>query len=126
NHSLNIQENIPLAPLTTLKVGGPAHYFVNATTEVEVKTAVTHATERRLPLFVLGGGSNLVIADDGWPGLVLRISINGIHSSSARGSRYFQAGAGAEWDALVAQTVAEKCAGIECLSGIPGSVGGTP
>ena len=123
---MQIQENIPLAPLTTFKVGGPARYFVDAATEAEVKNAIAYAAERQLPLFVLGGGSNLVISDDGWPGLVLKISIDGIHSCSARGSRYFQAGAGAHWDTLVAQTVAEKCAGVECLSGIPGSVGGTP
>jgi UDP-N-acetylmuramate dehydrogenase len=123
---MHLQENIPLAPLTTFKVGGPARYFVDATSETEVKHAVSYAAEHKLPLFVLGGGSNLVIADEGWPGLVLKVSINGVHSSCARGKKYFHAGAGEEWDSLVAHAVKEDCAGVECLSGIPGTVGGTP
>jgi UDP-N-acetylmuramate dehydrogenase len=123
---VDIQENIPLAPLTTFKVGGPARYFADATTEEEVKHAVVWAAEHRAPLFVLGGGSNLVISDEGWPGLVLKISIEGIHSSSAGEGKYFQAGAGANWDALVGCAVDENCAGMECMSGIPGTVGGTP
>jgi UDP-N-acetylmuramate dehydrogenase len=117
-----IQENIPLSPLTTFKVGGPARYFVEATTEDDVEAAVAHAAERQWPLFVLGGGSNLVIADDGWPGLVLKIAIPGI----VQQDDVFQVGAGHDWDAFVAHAVTKNYAGIECLSGIPGSVGGTP
>ncbi|HET7872429.1 MAG TPA: FAD-binding protein, partial [Terriglobales bacterium] len=71
---MKILENIPLAPLTTLEVGGPARFFLEAVNESEVKQAVAYAAERGWPLFVLGGGSNLLIADEGWPGLVLRIS----------------------------------------------------
>src|SRR5947209_16634351 len=123
---MQIHQHIPLAPLTTFQVGGPARYFVHAESENDVKEAVAHAAQRKLPLFVLGGGSNLVIADTGWPGLVLKIAIDGIHSSSAGKVKYFQAGAGADWDTFVAQTVSENCAGVECLSGIPGTVGGTP
>jgi len=123
---MQLQENIPLAPLTTFQVGGPARYFVHAETEHDVKEAVAYSNQRQLPLFVLGGGSNLVISDTGWPGLVLKVAIDGIHSSSAGKIKYFQAGAGADWDMLVAQTVSEGCAGVECLSGIPGTVGGTP
>ena len=117
-----LQENIPLAPLTTFKVGGPARYFIEATTEDEVKAAVAHAAERRWPLFVLGGGSNLVIADEGWPGLVLKIATCGI----AQRDDIFQAGAGHDWDSFVLYAVCQNYAGIECLSGIPGTVGGTP
>ena len=123
---MRIQEHIPLAPLTTFQVGGPARYFVQAESENDVKDAVAYAAERQLPLFVLGGGSNLVVADTGWPGLVLKIALDGIHSSSAGKRKYFQAGAGADWDTLVAQAVDEKCGGVECLSGVPGTVGGTP
>ena len=123
---MNVQEYIPLAPFTTFKVGGPARYFIDAHSEEEVGEAVQWAAGRRVPIFVLGGGSNLVIADEGWPGVVLKISLDEIHSSSAADSRYFQAGAGADWDALVVQAVEAKCAGVECLSGIPGTVGGTP
>jgi UDP-N-acetylmuramate dehydrogenase len=123
---LLIQENIPLAPLTTFKVGGPARYFVEATTEDDVQAAVAHANERQWPLFVLGGGSNLVISDDGWPGLVLKIAISGIAQQRELQDDVFQVGAGHDWDAFVAHAVERNYAGIECLSGIPGTVGGTP
>jgi UDP-N-acetylmuramate dehydrogenase len=122
-------ENIPLAPLTTIKIGGPAKYFVEAKTIGEVQEAVAFARSRDLPLFVLGGGSNLVIADTGWPGLVLKIAIQGIEQQSGHdenGKILFVAGAGESWDKFVSHAVIANCAGIECLSGIPGSVGGTP
>jgi UDP-N-acetylmuramate dehydrogenase len=121
-----IQENVPLAPLTTFNVGGPARYFVEATTVNEVKEAVALARARGLELFVLGGGSNLVISDAGWPGLVLKIGILGINHVHGRGQAIFEAGAGEEWDPFVASVVTHHCSGVECLSGIPGSVGGTP
>lgn len=123
---MQVQEHIPLAPLTTFQVGGPARYFVHAETENDVKEAVAYAAQHHLPLFVLGGGSNLVVSDTGWPGLVLKVAIDGVHSSAAGKTRYFLAGAGTDWDTVVAQTVRENCAGVECLSGIPGTVGGTP
>jgi UDP-N-acetylmuramate dehydrogenase len=123
---LLIQENIPLAPLTTFKVGGPARYFVEATSEDDVKVAVAQAAERRWPLFILGGGTNLVISDEGWPGLVLKIAINGITQPQELGGDVFQVGAGHVWDSFVAHAVRGNYAGIECLSGIPGTVGGTP
>ena len=118
-----LQENVALAPLTTFKVGGPASYFVDAANEPELQAAVAYAKHHKMPLFVLGGGSNVVVADEGWPGLVLKISIKGI-GETARG--FFRVGAGEDWDSFVAHTVKENYAGIECLSGIPGSVGGTP
>jgi UDP-N-acetylmuramate dehydrogenase len=121
-----IQENVPLAPLTTMRVGGPARYFVEAHSDVEVSKAVGLARSRNLPLFVLGGGSNLVISDAGWPGLVLKVAVPGIEERSEEGNSLFQVGAGEEWDKFVARAVSRNCAGIECLSGIPGSVGGTP
>jgi UDP-N-acetylmuramate dehydrogenase len=123
---MRIQENVPLAPLTTLQVGGAARYFVEATTVGDVLAAVNHARAHALPLFILGGGSNLVIADSGWQGLVLKIGIQGIDQSRSEGKRIFEVGAGEIWDDFVARAVAENCAGVECLSGIPGSVGGTP
>src|SRR2546425_12182796 len=121
-----IQENVPLAPLTTLKVGGPARYFVQAYTIAEVSEAVSLARSRNLALLVLGGGSNLVISDAGWPGLVLKITIPGIEERSQGDKSLFEVGAGEEWDKFVAHAVSRNCSGIECLSGIPGSVGGTP
>jgi UDP-N-acetylmuramate dehydrogenase len=125
---MNILENVALAPLTTFKVGGPARYFAEPKTCTEVAEAVQYARSRDLPLFVLGGGSNLVVSDAGWPGLVLRIAIPGIdeRSNSDDGKTLFEVGAGEEWDRFVARAVARNCAGVECLSGIPGSVGGTP
>jgi UDP-N-acetylmuramate dehydrogenase len=122
---VNLQENIPLAPMTTFQVGGPARYFVAAASVEDVREAVEYAREKRLPLFVLGGGSNLIVSDAGWPGLVLKVGITGI-SHHQGSTRIFDAGAGEEWDKLVALAVSHQCAGIECLSGIPGSVGGTP
>lgn len=121
-----IRENVPLAPLTTLGVGGPARFFAEAGSADEVRRAVQYAAQRRLPLFVLGGGSNLVISDSGWPGLVLRVRTKGLEEREESGKAVFEVGAGEDWDAFVARAVARDCAGVECLSGIPGSVGGTP
>jgi UDP-N-acetylmuramate dehydrogenase len=127
---MTIQEKVPLAPLTTLQVGGEARYFAELKREDELQEAVRFAKSRELPLFVLGGGSNLVIADSGWPGLVLKIAIGGITTPNANDAAgnavLFGVGAGVNWDDFVAQAVAQNCAGVECLSGIPGSVGGTP
>ena len=121
-----IQENIKIAPLTTMGVGGPARFFVEASTVEEVREAIGYAKSRNLPLFILGGGSNLVVSDAGWPGLVLKVSLLGINHRHGHGTAYFDVGAGEDWDSFVAVTVQHHCAGIECLSGIPGSVGGTP
>ena len=123
---MDIREHVPLAPLTTLGVGGPARYFAEAATEQDVRDGVEFARSRGLPLFILGGGSNLLVADDGFSGLVLKIAIRGIDDSAASGRRIFDVGAGEDWDSFVALAVARDCAGIECLSGIPGTVGGTP
>lgn len=125
---MQIQENIPLAPRTTLGVGGPARHFAEAGSADEVREAVTFARTRNLPLFVLGGGSNLVVSDSGWPGVVLRVAISGIEQCPGThdGKVRFEAGAGESWDRFVSHAVAAKCGGVECLGGIPGSVGGTP
>jgi UDP-N-acetylmuramate dehydrogenase len=127
---VTIQENIALAPLTTLQVGGPARYFAELKREDDVSEALQFAKTRNLPLLVLGGGSNLVIADSGWPGLVLKIAIGGLATpplKEAGGNAVlFSVGAGVNWDDFVAHAVSQNCAGIECLSGIPGSVGATP
>ena len=123
---MTIQENVPLAPLTTLQVGGPTRYLVEARSEDDVREAIEFARAKALQLFVLGGGSNLLVADSGWPGLVLKIAIGGVTREEQDGAVLFDVGAGVAWDDLVAQAVAGNCAGVECLSGIPGSVGGTP
>src|SRR5215467_2454079 len=121
-----IQENVPLAPLTTLQIGGLARFFVEARTIDEVQETVRASHARGLRLFVLGGGSNLVVSDAGWPGLVLKVGILGINHVHGHGRVIFEASAGEEWDRFVGIVVTHECAGVECLSGIPGSVGGTP
>jgi len=123
---MTVLENVYLAPLTTLKVGGPARYFTEPKSAGEVAEGVNFARSKDLPLFVLGGGSNLVVSDAGWPGLVLKLAVRGIEERTENGKTLFDVGAGEEWDRFVARAVARNCAGVECLSGIPGSVGGTP
>ena len=126
---MQILENIPLAPLTTFRIGGPARFFVEAKSRIEVEETVRFAKARALPLFILGGGSNLVVSDAGWPGLVLKVAISGIGQrpgTTEEGRVLYDVGAGESWDRFVAQAIGAKCAGVECLSGIPGSVGGTP
>ena len=123
---MEIQENIALAPLTTLRVGGNARYFVCAGSVEDVEAAVSFADGKNLPLFVLGGGSNVLISDSGWPGLVIQIGISGIDHTHERNTIRLIVGAGEDWDQFVAFCVTRHLAGVECLSGIPGSVGGTP
>src|SRR5579864_6615486 len=124
---MRLQANVPLAPQTTLQVGGPARFFIEADSPQAVQEAIAFAKSRQLEIFVLGGGSNLLVADAGWPGLVLKIAIRGIDQRvGADGKVLFQVGSGESWDGFVARSVAADCAGVECLSGIPGSVGGTP
>ena len=117
---------VPLAPLTTLGVGGAARWFARAASAADVAAAQAWADARRLPLFVLGGGSNLVVADEGFDGLVLQVALSGVSTTQRDGDSLVRAGAGEPWDAVVAIAVARGLAGIECLSGIPGTVGGTP
>lgn len=121
-----IQQYVPLAPLTTLGVGGLARFFTTIQLEAELPVALAFAAQHELPVFVLGGGSNLVIADAGFPGLVLQIALHGIEARVENTGVHLTAAAGEVWDDLVAYCVAQDWAGIECLSGIPGSVGGTP
>lgn len=117
-----IQENVTLAPLTTLKVGGAARYFIKAETESNILSAIAFAKENDLPIFILGGGSNIVVADEGFDGLVLQIALKGISQEN----NLITSAAGEDWDSFVKFCVEKNLAGIECLSGIPGFVGGTP
>ncbi|HKN98517.1 MAG TPA: UDP-N-acetylmuramate dehydrogenase [Pseudonocardiaceae bacterium] len=116
-----------LAGYTTLRLGGPAARFVTAQRSADVVTAVRAADEAGEPLLVLGGGSNLVIADEGFDGTVVRIATSGCgYDRLGDGSVQLTVEAGMDWDATVARTVAEDLGGLECLSGIPGLVGATP
>ena len=94
---------VPLAPLSTLGIGGPARWLVRATSQDAVAVAHAWAAEHGVPLFVLGGGSNLVIADEGVDGLVLQIALRGVHVSRAGADTLITAAAGESWDAIVAE-----------------------
>lgn len=117
-----------LAGLTTLGVGGPASELLTAGTADELVRAVTDADARGMPVLVLGGGSNVVIADDGFAGRVVRVASRGIEvlGADACGGARVRVAAGEPWEALVARAVAEGWRGIECLAGIPGSTGAAP
>ncbi|HEY8559901.1 MAG TPA: UDP-N-acetylmuramate dehydrogenase [Pyrinomonadaceae bacterium] len=119
---VKIEENVPLAPLTTFKIGGAARFFVRAETEAAVADAFRFAEENGFDIFVLGGGSNVLVADEGFDGLVLQIALKGISTKD----NLVTAQAGEDWDEFVAFCVEKNLAGVECLSGIPGLVGGTP
>jgi UDP-N-acetylmuramate dehydrogenase len=124
-----MEENKPLAAFTTLGIGGPARWFVDAANEEDIAEAAAWAGEHGVALFPLGGGSNLLVSDAGFDGLVLRIGLRGIASEKEpdhSGQIVYQVAAGEDWDAFVERTVTDSCAGIECLAGIPGTVGGTP
>jgi UDP-N-acetylmuramate dehydrogenase len=115
---------VRLADYTTARLGGPARGFVRADREDEVIDAVRAADAAGEPVLILGGGSNLVVADEGFDGTVIQVATRGVSRGADPG--VLTAAAGEEWDAVVARTVAEGLAGLECLSGIPGLAGATP
>jgi len=121
-HDSGASRSAPLAPLTTFRLGGPAARLRTATTDDEVIAAVREADDAGTPLLLIGGGSNLVIADEGFPGTALRIATSGRQLSGTR----LELAAGENWSDAVARTVEAGLAGIECLAGIPGSAGATP
>ena len=125
--TLEFLEFVSLAPYTTLQIGGPARFFCEVTSEAEVQEAVSFALHRGLPLFVLGGGSNLLVSDAGFDGLVMRVGVPVAERERREAdSILLEAGAGENWDDVVLYAVDRGYAGIECLAGIPGNVGGTP
>lgn len=122
---LPLREHVPLARYTTLGLGGDARYFVECSNEDQVRGALAFGSERRLPVYILGGGSNVIFRDAGFPGVVLRVTIGGLDYGDGPVPEV-TAGAGVDWDAVVQGAVERGWTGIECLSGIPGTVGGTP
>ncbi len=116
----------PLAPLTTLGLGGPARYFVEAPAREVVRDALLWAVEQQLDVGILGGGSNLIVGDAGFPGLVLRVATRGLELTRGETYSTLIAQAGEPWDDVVELAVSERLAGLECLTGIPGSTGATP
>lgn len=119
---MQLSEQVPLAPYTTFGIGGPARWFAQAEDENSILEAVRFARDGQFPLFVLGGGSNLLVSDEGFPGLVLRIATRDIRQEA----NLFRAAAGEIWDDFVSFAIERRFGGIECLAGIPGTVGGTP
>ena len=117
---MEIQENIELKPYTNYKIGGPARYFVSAKSEAEVQGAIAWAKERDVSLFVLGGGTNILVADAGFDGLVLHIALE---EFSIKGSA-LKTGAGVSVQTLVDATVERGLTGLEWAGGLPGSIGG--
>jgi UDP-N-acetylmuramate dehydrogenase len=117
-----VATDAPLAPLTTLRLGGPAKRLVPVESEAELVDAVREVDASGEPLLVLAGGSNLVLPDAGWPGVVVHVQTGGVAGEDG----VLEVQAGESWDELVAATVADGLAGFECLSAIPGSVGATP
>jgi UDP-N-acetylmuramate dehydrogenase len=118
--------HVPFAELTTLRVGGPARRLVRADTEQEVVEVAYEADAAAERLLVIAGGSNLLIADDGFDGTALHVSVSGVKSTPRGDAVRVDVGAGETWDEVVASCAAGGLAGIECLSGIPGSTGATP
>ena len=119
---MQVRRDVRLADLTTLAVGGPIDRLVEVTDAQELVDAVRDADEAGRPLLLIGGGSNIVAPDDGWPGDVVLVRTQGIE----RDGNSLLVAAGHDWDALVAYTVENDLAGVEALSGIPGSTGATP
>jgi UDP-N-acetylmuramate dehydrogenase len=116
-----------LAPLTTLRLGGPARRVVEPPSADAVVYAVRSAAADGEPLLLLGGGSNVVVSDDGWPGTVLRVASSGrTVVPRPDGTALLVVEAGEEWDEVVEAAVADGLGGLECLSGIPGRTGATP
>jgi len=122
------RSGVPLAPLTTLRLGGPARTLVEAPTAEAIVAAVQAADDARERLLVLGGGSNLVLPDHGVDGVVVHVSSRGVSErpGSEPGSVLLEVEAGEPWEDLVSRTVDRGLAGMECLAGIPGSTGATP
>jgi UDP-N-acetylmuramate dehydrogenase len=119
---LQIEEHVPLAPLTTIQLGGAARYFVRCRSTEELTEALGWVRKQKLSWHVLGGGSNTIFQDSGFPGLVVKIELKGM----AFGKEHVVVAAGEEWDPFVAACVEKNLAGVECLSGIPGLAGATP
>ncbi len=125
---MQLEENIPLAPLTTLHVGGAAKYLAKIASREDLVAAVNFAHGEELPVFVLGGGSNVLVRDAGFPGLVLQMAMTEPASVFEESEDFVRCrvAAGVDWDAFVLDVCERGLAGVECLAGIPGLMGGCP
>jgi UDP-N-acetylmuramate dehydrogenase len=123
---MTLSEHTPLAPLTTLGLGGPARMLISCDSLEELRGAFRKARDRAFKTYVLGGGSNLIVPDEGFDGLVIRMNLRGITVRKDAEAVLVTAGAGERWDDFVEHAVDQGWGGLECLSGIPGLVGATP
>lgn len=121
---MKIEENVALAPLTTFKLGGAARFFIAAHSIEELEKAISFARAEHLPVFVLGGGSNILVADEGYSGVVISLAFTDEEITQDTQGALVTVGAGVRWDTFVARMVQREYAGLEALSGIPGTVGG--
>lgn len=121
-----VKKNIPLKKLTTFKVGGMASHYVEVKDKEELINAIIFAQDNSLEIFVLGGGSNILLSDFGFDGLVIKYIGKRVDIQDKKRYSLVTADAGAVWDDLVAKSVYKRLQGIECLSGIPGTTGATP
>ena len=117
---ISIQENIPLAPLTTFRIGGSARHFVEISNAEEIKEALGFAKKNDLAVFVLGGGSNVLVSDKGFDGLVIKIKMNGLETHGNE----IVSDAGVPLIRIINYSAEHGLSGIEMLAGIPGTVGG--
>ena len=120
------KENVPLALFTTMRVGGSARYFFDVSTVEELCEALSFAKDNKLPFFILGKGSNVIVPDEGYDGVVIKIGIVGIEYEDCDKKKRVIAGAGERLDLLIEETVKKELYGLENLSFIPGTVGATP
>jgi UDP-N-acetylmuramate dehydrogenase len=124
--AFSIESDIPLAPYTTIGLGGKARYFASCTTAESIREGLRYANKRSLRVHVLGGGSNTVFGDRGFDGLVLKIDLRGVTRDDHGQAVHVRVAAGEPWDDFVRQCAQSGLGGIECLSGIPGLTGATP
>ena len=124
--TLPIEEEVALGPLTTLRVGGPARFLARCRSLEELSAVLAWARQRRIPVLPIGGGSNLLVSDEGFDGLCLQWREDSMSLGLAADGVEVSVGGGADWDVVVERTVEEGLGGIECLSGIPGLAGAAP
>jgi len=124
---MDIHTNIPLKNFTTMKLGGNARFMVEVRTNEEVATICKNAKSKSLPIFIIGGGSNVIARDEGFSGIVIRMRIPGFEVvNDDINSTIIKIGAGEEWDSVVKRTVDMRLSGIETMSAIPGTAGAAP
>lgn len=124
---MQIQTDVPMSKLTTMRLGGPAHFVITVTTKKELEDAIEWADRQQVPVLALGAGSNMIVRDEGFKGLIILVRISGFEAiADDASSTTIRVGAGENWDSVVERSVNMRLSGIEALSAIPGTAGATP